>query len=172
MNTEDRIAIIKNKAIKNDREKQEAANAELTRRNELINIIKGMKERIETILLLANTCTENKIKIPEKRISMDYDAGKKWGYPHEFIADGIRHHVGLIRTWGSYKDDIYKYVGINNGGACGRYDFWTNGTIVWAVHENNRNDIKPPRICDLEQFIKEFPEFESGFLKWIDSLAE
>lgn len=168
MNTEDRIAIIKNKAIKNDREKQEAANAEETRRNELINIVKGMKKRIETILLLANTCIENKIKIPEKRISMDYDAGKEWGYPYEFIADGIRHHVGLIRI---YESGVYKYIGINNGGACGSYDFWTNGTVVQAVHEDNRNNIKAPRIRDLEQFIKEFPEFEAGFLKWIDSLA-
>lgn len=170
MNTEDRIAIIKNKAIKNDREKQEAVNAEKTRRDELINIIKGMKERIETILLLANTCIENKIKIPQ---TLDYNAGKEWGYPYEFIAEGIRHHVGLIATWDNYRNSVVcKYIGINNGGACGCYDFWTNGTVVKAVHEDNRSDIKIPRICDLEQFIREFPGFESGFLKWIDSLAE
>ena len=165
--TEDRIAIIKNRAQKNIEEANAARDAEEREKLDLINQIKCMAERIGTIINLANICVDNGIEIPNKRYSFnEYDSGKKYGYPHEFIAEGIRHHTGLIR--GKNK---YHYIGIENGGACGTYDFWTDGFDVWAVHERDRNDLKDPRIRDMKQFIEEFPVFEKAFLNWIDSLA-
>ena len=172
MTFEDRLAIINNRAQKNIEEANAAHDAEENERLELINQIKGMAERIGEIINLANACIKNGIKIPEKSFNYPtYDAGKKYGYPHEFIAEGIRHHTGLIRTWGRCGNETYEYIGINNGGACGCYDFWTDGFDVWAVHEDNRYDKQKPRIEDMKQFIKEFPKFEKGFLNWIDSLA-
>ena len=168
MTTEERIAIIKNKAQKDADAKAAAEDAKIKEIKKLETIIKGMSDQIETIITLANTCVENGIEIPRKsQWSNDYDSGKEYGYPYEFIAEGIRHHTGLIRRKGNYK-----YIGIDNGGCCGQYDFWTNGYDVFAVHEARREDRRVARIRDMEQFIKEFPVFAKAFLAWIDSLDE
>ena len=167
-----RIDIIKNRAKKNIEEEQTARDAENRRIQALADRIRDMSDRINAIIRLANTCIENGIKIPESEMfSMREDAGKEYGYPYEFIAEGIRHHTGLIRTWPEYKKGTYEYIGINNGGACGCYDFWTDGDNVWAVHENNHKDKRTPRIKDMEKFLEEFPVFEKAFLNFIDSLA-
>ena len=169
MTTEERIMIIKNRAQKNIDDEMKRLDDEMKRLNKLEECISEMTDRIKTIITLANTCLESGIKIPETKFSQSYDAGKKYGYPHEFIAEGIRHHTGLIRP--NRTSNRYKYIGIENGGACGRYDFWTDGNDIWAVHECNRNDKQPARERDMEQFIKEFPVFEEAFLNFIDSLA-
>ena len=167
-----RIDIIKNRAKKNIEEEQAARDAENRKIQGLADRIRDMSDRINTIIRLANACTQNGIKIPEsEKLSMREDAGKEYGYPYEFIAEGIRHHTGLIRTWADHKSGTYEYIGINNGGACGCYDFWTDGDNVWAVHENNHKDKKAPRIKDMEKFLEEFPIFEKAFLNFIDSLA-
>ena len=171
MTTEERIAIIQNKAKKDYERKNAKKTAEENLRQNMADEIRKLADRIEAIITLANTCVANGVEIPEDRgVGRDYNSGEKYGYPHEFIAEGIYHHTGLLRTWGCYTKGTYEYLGINNGGACGVWDFWTDGHDVWAVHERDSNNITVPRIEDMEQFLKEFPVFEAAFLKWIDSL--
>lgn len=171
MGIEERMNIIKNKAKKDADAKLAAQNAEIDQQNKLMKEIKSLSSRIKDIIALANACNQNGVKIPEKDLwHDDYDSGKKYGYKHEFIAEGICHHTGLIRTWGSYANGTYKYIGIENGGANGCYDLWTDGDNVFYIHEDNRNDKQRPGIRDMGKFLEEFPVFERAFLNWIDSL--
>lgn len=168
MTTEERFNIIKNKANRDRQEKIDKETAVKNRRKDLMEQIKEISDRIQDIIALANSCNENSVKIPEDRY--DKESGAKYGYPHEFIAEGICHHVGLIRTWGLYGSGTYQFIGIVNGGCCGQYDFWTNGYRSFGRHEETHIETEP-RISDLEHFLKEYPSFEKAFLNWIDSLA-
>lgn len=173
---ENRLNIIKNKAERDRQEKIAREREEEKRIDDLIDQVNSMEDRIQDIINLANACIKSKISIPRKGYYYgNYDSGKKYGYPHEFVAEGIRHHVGLIVDAREYDvlnhNYSIKYIGINNGGANGKYDFHTDGHYVYHVHEDN-NSIKRPTEYDLEKFLKEFPEFEKGFLNWIDSLGK
>ena len=171
MTTEERIAIIRNKAKRDEEEYIEAISAEERQRNELIAQVNNLNKRIEALITLANECVNNGIGIPERDHDFgSYDTAKKYGYDAEFIAEGIRHHTGFIRTWPWYKTGNFVWVGIENGGACGCYDFYTNGDEVFSIHEENHSKEKP-RIRDMQKFLKEFPVFEKAFYNWIDSLA-
>lgn len=173
MKVEERIAIIQNKAKQDAEEKLIARNKEEERRVELITQVQALSDRIETVITLANVCVKNGVEIPkDSSWSQKYDSGKPYGYSHEFIAEGITHHTGLIRTWGESQKGLYKYIGIENGGWCGVYDFWTDGYEVCAVRGNNREDKKLPRIRDMVDFLNEFPQFERAFLNWVDSMKQ
>ena len=168
MTTEERLEIIRNKAERNVIEAEEKANAEELKREELKSQIKNLYSRIQSLLICANECVKNGIKIP-KSDSTYSRAGEKYGYDHEFIAEGFYHGTGLVRERDS---KTFRYLGINNGGACGPWDFRTDGDIIINVGgENyNRDQIKEPQNKDMEKFLKQFPIFEEAFYKWIDSM--
>ena len=164
MTIEERMEIIRNKAKKDEKEKMNKIYAEDAKRNELVSKIKDVGDRISSLLVLANECKANGIKIPtDAYYTMRYNSAKEFGYDAEFIAEGIRHHVGFING------GKYKWVGIENGGICGKYDFYTDGFEVFSIHEDTKAKAEP-RICDMEKFLKEFPIFENAFYNWIDSL--
>lgn len=169
MTTEERMELIKNKARHDAEALMLAANNEAKARELLCEQIRDMSDRIRDIISLANACEDNGVTIP--RDIDRKDSGKPYGYEYEFIAEGIWHHTGLIKTWGEGSKGEYRYLGINNGGACGVYDFWTDGVQSFSVHEDNRSIRREARIVDLRQFIREFPNFEKGFLNWVDSLG-
>lgn len=157
MTTEERLEIIKNKAKQIADAKKTAAQKEAEEHQVLVDEVRMYSEQIQNILTLANACDANGIKMPKD--------GKRYGYEHSFRAEGFYHHVGLIYTEGEYK-----YIGIENGGACGKYDFWTDGNRCYAVHEDNQTIKREARICDMQQFLEEFPQFEKAFLTWIDNM--
>ena len=169
MTTEERLEIIKNKAQSDANAKMLAANNEAKERELLCEKIRDMADRIADVLALANACESSGVAIPVDTYRRE--AGKPYGYEYEFIAEGIYHHVGLIKTWGAASKGEYKYVGIENGGACGCYDLWTDGNETFSVHEDNKTIRREPRNIDLRQFVREFPNFEKGFLNWVDSLG-
>ena len=163
---EDRLSIIKNKA-KNDMENiAKKENERITKETELINKIEKLTERISTLIVLANKCVEMGIKFPMSSETNKYGYGKG-GYSYNFFADGIFHHVGFMGI--EYKSKEIKYLGIYQGGACGKYDFYTNGKETFSLHEDThlRSEAK---IEHMEWFLKEFPVFEKAFYKWIDSM--
>ena len=164
MTIEERMEIIRNKARKNKEEEANKLSAEDAKRNKLILQIKNLHDRINSLLILANECDINGIKIPQDGYYYSrYNSAKEFGYDAEFIAEGIRHHVGFING------GKYEWVGIKNGGACGVYDFYTNGSEVFSIHQSTKAKAEP-RICDMEQFLEEFPVFEKAFYNWIDNL--
>lgn len=164
MTIEERMEIIRNKAKKNKEEEANKLSAEDAKRNKLILQIKNLHDRINSLLILANECDTNGINIPQDGYYYRrYNSAKEFGYDAEFIAEGIRHHVGFING------GKYEWVGIKNGGACGVYDFYTNGSDVFSIHQSTRAKAEP-RIRDMEKFLEEFPVFEKAFYNWIDSL--
>lgn len=159
MTTEERLEIIKNKAKQIADAKKTAAQKEAEEHQVLVDKVRMYFEQIQNILTLANACDANGIKMPKD--------GKRYGYECPFVAEGIYHCVGLIRPM---SDGEYRYIGIQNGGACGKYDFWTDGNRCYAVHEDNRTIKREARIQDMKQFLEEFPKFEKAFLAWIDNM--
>lgn len=164
MTQEERLRNIQTKAKRDAAAKAAAENAEKAERNELIRQIKDMYERITDLIALANACIDNGIEIPQGE-GTHKRAGEHWGYPYEFIAEGFYHHTGFIK-----KGRTIDFIGIENGGACGAFDFWTDGLFVGYVHEQNKNIKREPSIYDLQKFLREFPQFEEAFLKFVDEM--
>ena len=170
MTTEERIAIIRDKANRQKQAEIEKANSEHTERLALRKEVATLTDRIQDIIALANECELNDIKIPR---DIHYRcAAKKYGYDAEFIAEGINHHTGLYHPWGERQKGKYNYLAIDNGGACGKWDFLTNGDISISVYEDDHSKTDEPRIYDMKKFINEFPVFETAFYNWIDSLQQ
>ena len=166
MTQEERLRNIQTKAKRDAAVKAAAENAEKAERNELIQQIKDMYERITDLIALANACIDNGIAIPQAEpLDSMKRSGEPWGYPYEFIAEGIYHHTGFIK-----QNRTITYIGIKNGGANGTFDFWTDGLNVWHVHEQNKSIKREPSIYDLQKFLREFPKFEEAFLKFVDEM--
>ena len=166
MTLEERMNIIKNKA---ERDKEKELKAEKQKQDELINAIQQiqvLKNRIDDLLTLVNQCKECGIKLPNLIETQRYGYGDgRYG----FFADRFTHHVGFINN----KKQI-KYIGIDNGGACGLYDFCTNGDEIFLKHEGDGtiSTIKPVKIYYIKEFLREFDQFEAAFYQWIDSLSK
>lgn len=114
----------------------------------------GFQDRLKTMLDLAN-------------------AAVKAGIPIEgFFSDGIRHKTGFITPM---KPNPITACGIVMGGACGNTDL-----VVSPGPDGVRGRVKdscPARINDrlvdpvtahIERFLAEWPEFEEGFLTYLD----
>ena len=168
MTTEERLKIIRNKAERNVIEAEQEANAVELKREELKSQIKNLYSRIQSLLICANECVKNGIKIP-KSDSTYSRAGEEYGYDHEFIAEGFYHGTGLIKR---NHDNEFNWLGIKNGGANGPWDFITNGIDIKSIGnaDYNKGTQDKPRISDMEKFLKQFPVFEEAFYNWIDSM--
>lgn len=133
----------------------------------LICCIQALKPRIQELLATANACLEGGIEINTygRRHYPDYDSYEKG----TFVTNGISHKVGFIENWSSYdhKPHVFTEMGIDNGGACGPYDFHTDGDRVYNVHENSK-EVCAPSIHDMENFLSRFDTFEESFYSYID----
>lgn len=149
---------------KNSEMLQRAAEDEQLRKtNDLIAQIRTLKPRIDELLATGTACYNNGIEINAygKSVYRDLDSYEKG----TFVTNGISHRVGFVSD--RFGPD-FSFLGINNGGACGVYHFRTDGYAVYSVHENNRYDVKPPRIRDMEEFLRDFDKFESSFYSYVD----
>lgn len=160
----DYVAMIKNKAERDRKAAMSEEEKKIEEWNNLYNEVARLKERITEVLVLARECVNNNVKIPEDTGSYGKrEAAKKYGYDAEFYAEGIRHHVGFTSS--------LEYLTINNGGACGPIDFYTNGDDIFGRHESTY-DVVQAQASDMMKFLKEFPVFENAFYRWIESLQE
>ena len=139
--------------------------AEIEQREQLDTDIQKMRERIENVIAVGNALKKN---------GFIHDPGRKdkrlekYGYPGEIVAEGINHHVGLIAPfYVKRKTEDYEYIGIIMGGACGKYNFYTNGTDILSTHEDTGRYQEPP-ITHLKQFVDEFPKYETALYAWIE----
>ena len=149
-----------------------AEQKKLDKTNELIGKIQALKPRIDELLVTANACLEAGVEINAYSRSVyrdldKYEAGT-------FVTNGISHRVGFVQNWPSYdkSSHVFTELGINNGGACGPYDFRTDGVNVYSVHENNKQDRVLPAINDLEHFLRDFDKFECAFYAYVDKMLE
>lgn len=114
----------------------------------------GFQERLRTMLDLAN-------------------AAVKAGIPIEgFFSDGIRHKTGFITP---AKPDPVTACGIVMGGACGNTDLVVSpgpdgvkGRVRDSCPARINDRLVDPVTAHVERFLAEWPEFEEGFMTYLD----
>ncbi len=142
----------------------------------LVEQIQALKPRIDELIATGNACLENGIELDAyhnkgwfNRSDDSYERGT-------FVTNSISHKVGFVKTWGQYDKKAHSFteLGINNGGACGHYNFRTDGERIYFVNEDDKTDIKDAshRIKDLKEFLDEFNKFESAFYSYVDKVIE
>ena len=152
------------------RESQKKVDSENARNQEVESLkqrVKALKPRIDELIETANAAQNAGIKIKNTSMSANY-------YPeYAFDTDGWFHKLGFYMGYG-YGNPI-KYIGIMNGGACGNYDFLTDGNVVCGVEHGNSNGKKVPDYKnfsrDAEAFLSKFDAFEKRFYDYIDKLT-
>lgn len=143
---------------------------------EYMNKIKQLQSRIEKIIKIGNLCIENNIEIGQR--------GDKRTYKDNcFETEGIKHQLGFYRNhfqgYPTYKCNKYDYIGFQNGGFCGDYDFLTNGKEIIEIKQkrdhltpplDNTSIYREPTIYQMSHFIAEFDNFEKEFYNFINNL--
>lgn len=112
------------------------------------------QERLRTMLDLAN-------------------AAMKAGIPIEgFFSDGIRHKTGFITP---VKPNPVTACGIVMGGACGNTDLVVSpgpdgikGRVKDSCPARINDRLVDPVTTHVERFLAEWPEFEEGFMAYLD----
>ena len=118
----------------------------------------------DELIDVANACVENNINIDtyHKALIRNDDEWEKG----TFVTNSISHKIGFV-TQGKQK---ITYMGINAGGACGRWDFRTNGDCVVATDEDNSHITTKPSLSQCKEFLNEFDEFETAFYNYVDKI--
>lgn len=128
---------------------------------ELTEKIKALKPRIKELIDVGNACLVNGIAI----------TGQAWGGhegydTHQFITNCWSHLVGFVQ---SGKSAIFE-MGIDAGGACGKWDFRTDGDRVYDVHEETKEH-RGASLEHMQKFINRFDEFEESFYRYVDGIT-
>ncbi len=139
------------------------ANAEQKLQSEaqaLIEQIRELKPRIDELIATGNACKENGIAM----------TGQEWGGhegydTHQFYTNSWSHLVGFVQN----KDSEITFLGINAGGACGDWNFRTDGDRVFSSYGDK---IKEPFIAHMKRFVDTFDEFETSFYAYVDKVIE
>lgn len=162
---EKRMAIIEGKAQSIKKAEEEVKNNELKKHNEALEKIKALTPRIEALITLANKCIEQEVPFPSSSEvgKLGYGKGK-----YGFFSDGVYHAVGFMKEKDS---NPIKYLGIKEGGYCGVWDFYTNGSLTFARHQYDET-IKDADYSQIKNFMEKFESFETAFYRWIDGMTE
>ena len=128
--------------------------------------IAKLKPRIDELISVANACIENGIDIDGYRrgFGRSYDT---WGNG-TFVTNSISHKVGFVFT----RQNKITLMGINAGGACGRWDFRTNGENTFSANEDDSTHTKEPLLHHCKEFLEKFDEFETAFYNYIDKITQ
>lgn len=124
--------------------------------------IRTYMEKVKELCEYARLCKEAGIDIGAKGYYRDHDRYSD----NCFISNGISHRMGFNRELSA--------VGFYNGGANGDYDMWlTIGGVIWCPcnRDYSRGEIAEPTEIDMLKWLKNINEFETAFLRFIDSLV-
>lgn len=127
--------------------------------------IKLLKPRIDELISVANACMEHGIEI-NARMNRMYGQDK-WE-EGTFVTNSISHKIGFVTR---RKMEI-THMGINAGGACGSWDFRTDGENTFSADEDNPKITKEPLLHHCKEFLADFDKFEAEFYKYIDNLTK
>ena len=157
--TKEELMKMMDKKVENDKLKAIKDAEDIANETErLIEQIKELKPRIDDLIELANYAKRNGIEIDHRDVNHeDYEHGT-------FISNGWSHVVGFIKA---PKDADIIYMGQIAGGACGSWNFATDGEEVFDYHENDGRK-REPSIEHMKHFIKRFQECEKAFHKYIE----
>lgn len=168
MNTSERINSIFAKRNELNNDAQTKALAEDKLRQELIDVVRSLHDRIADVIAVGCALQDNDFL--EQKHMFDRDRRlQRYGYDGAIIAEGIYHHVGFMMRKGCNTHEHPEWIGIRMGGACGCYDFYTDGVDVLSVHEETRLQKYDVPISHLREFINEFPVFEQALYAWVDA---
>lgn len=148
----------------------ERKNAEVTLEKEreereleaLKETIRRLKPRIDRIIEVGNACLKHNIPLE----------GRAWGgresyETHQFFTNSWSHLVGFVRE----KAGTICLLGINGGGACGEFDFRTNGGEIYDIRETTGLTREPSKY-HLKKFVENFDTFEKSFYEYIDEITK
>lgn len=128
-------------------------------RQSLLDKIQVMKPDIDNLIKVAKTAQEAGIPLRSGcMIDPSYGDG-------DFFTDEVTHKVGFVQI--SITNQEIIGVGFEGGDCCGNYNFFTDGVVIYDKNRSNGHDYEPSTE-HLEKFIKEFPEFERAFYKYIE----
>lgn len=156
------LEAIRAKRIAVNKAESEALRVKEERRNDFINTVETLDERIGKLLAVANCMTENGFPL-----GRSCGSGLSTSSP-EFISEGIDHRFGFIVSGNPYHDPLkcVAYgVGIK-GGRCNGSDFIVNneGCIIeWneAIFERG-----------IEEFMERFERFEAYFYNYVNAVIK
>lgn len=139
----------------------------------LVAKIRALKPRIDELIEVGNACLANGIELDAYHHNRWFNRSDDCYERGTFVTNSISHRVGFVINSGKY-DVKPLELGINNGGACGCYDFRTDGARVYFVHEKNKLDTKDAsyKLSDLRAFLNKFDDFESAFYDYVDKVVE
>lgn len=129
-------------------------------RERLIGEIKLLKPRIDRLLEVGNACQNVGISL----------MGKAWGGhegydTNQFFTNSWSHLVGFV---GRGKDIPIIEMGINGGGACGQWNFRTDGIRVYEV---SGEKTQGPQIHHMRKFLTNFDVMEKAFYDYVDKVT-
>ena len=159
-----RIEQIKAFTLRKEDEQREKDIKVINETTRLITAIQALKPRIDEIIEVGNACQTNNIPM----------SGQAWGGhegydTHQFYTNSWSHLVGFVGS--SYWKKPITMLGIDGGGACGKYDFRTDGLDVYEEHEDTKEKVLPT-IYHMKKFLEKFDEFEREFYAYIDSVTQ
>lgn len=157
-----RINAIANFAQKREEEKVAKERALQQQIEEHIRQVRELKPRIDELIAVGNACLKHNIPL----------TGSAWGGhegydTHQFFTNCWSHLVGFVKN----NDNTITHLGIYAGGACGLYDFLTDGFEVYDQHEQSHERVTP-NICHLKEFLEDFDTFESELYKYVDKVTQ
>ena len=161
LNMNNRINAIAEFAKRRDVEKMTKEMELLRQAEECKTKIRALEPRIDELLEVGNACVKNNIPLE----------GSAWGGhegydTHQFITNRWSHLVGFVD-----RKNGFAYLGIDAGGACGKYDFRTNGIDIYDVHEETKEKIAPS-LYHMVKFLEKFDEFEKEFYAYVDKVCK
>lgn len=130
-------------------------------RADLMQKIQDLRPRITDLIEAGRKCQELGIAFPTR------NEMPQFGYDSRFVANRINHDLGFITM-----ELKIRFLGIQNGGFNGPWDFLTDGKESFSVANRDylKRTVEDPQISDMKKFLKQFEVFESAFYQWIDSL--
>lgn len=165
MTNAERIAMINGKRDRVAEQEAKKAQETALLSDELEMKIYRLRERIENVIHVCNALRLNEF-LYNIRIGYDDRRLRKYGYDGGICADGFHHHVGVYGNR-RYPSDQIEWIGFKAGGACGYWDFYTDGVMVADVHEETGKRQRAS-VKHMEKFLEEFPKYESALYAWVD----
>ena len=161
-----RIEQIKAFTLRKEEEKRAEDIKIINETTRLITAIQALKPRIDEIIEVGNACQKHNIPMH----------GKAWGGhegydTHQFYTNSWSHLVGFVGNPHFRTQPTITMLGINGGGANGKYDFRTDGMNVYEEHEDTKERILPT-VYHMKKFLDKFDEFEREFYAYVDEVTQ
>lgn len=169
MDTNERIAKIRNFAQKREEDIRDELSRKEKHLMDLLNTVRSYAPRMREMMKVAKALHDNGIQLGQKADSLEWST--------DLVSNGWSHRVGFIGNCNfvTGRTEVYGF-GIVGGGACGNNLFFDeDGELSNLVYDTVIPGLKGVKWDDsdighLERFVDGFDKFEEKFYKFVDSL--